>query len=293
MLKDLIRGAVPIDTLHRLRRISRLRWITKRGILKHYGVRISDDPWRGISYVLWDPEVESFTYEIENEDELAEFVSTLVEVELEQVRTFIDETRQDPELDRGLRRTTRWQFDVKRRLPIGNRLLWYALARALKPELIVETGIYQGLGSLVLLRALERNAREGVDGELISFDVDPRAGQVVAPRVSGRWQRIEGLTTDTLADALEGRRVGMMLQDTPHTYENQAFEFGTTMDHAADRIVLLDGGGGRTHALAEICERHGGVYRHFRERPRDHFFPASGSGVALIDRPPPAEGVTS
>jgi hypothetical protein len=36
---------------------------------------------------------------------------------------------------------------------------------------VVETAIQEGLGSAVLLRALERNAEEGSSGELISFDV--------------------------------------------------------------------------------------------------------------------------
>ena len=283
-MKGLLKRVLPVRLRNRARRVSRLRWVTKRGILHDYGVRIRDDPRRNLAYVLWDPEVESFSYEIDNEAELAEFVADLLGIAPSQVSAYIEETRSDRELHERLRRVTRWQFDVKGRLPIGNRLLWYALVRSLKPELIVETGIYQGLGSLVLLRALEANAREGVEGELLSFDFDPGAGQVVSKRLARRWRKIEGMTGETLIPALAGRRVGMMLQDTPHTYENQSFEFGATISHAAERLVMLDSGGGRTRALADICSEHGGTYRHFREQPRDHFFRASGTCVALIDR---------
>jgi hypothetical protein len=67
---------------------------------------------------------------------------------------------------------------------------WYAVVRALKPQLIVETGIKQGLGSLVLLAALERNAGEGGSGRLISFDIDPFSGWVVPQRLRARCGRL-------------------------------------------------------------------------------------------------------
>ncbi|MGH2962361.1 MAG: class I SAM-dependent methyltransferase [Solirubrobacterales bacterium] len=264
--------------------MNRLRWIAKYRIVRDHDIRLRDDLRTNLRFVLWDPELESHSYEIDNEDELVTFVAELLGAEPRDVERHVEETRSDPELNERLARRTRWRFDVKTRPPAGNRLLWYALARSLKPRLIVETGIYQGLGSLVLLRALERNADEGVEGELLSIDVDPEAGRLVEPGVAARWRKVVGMTTDVLERELDGRSVQMLVQDTPHTYENQAFEFGAALAHAGDRLVLVDSGGGRTPALSELCKRAGGTHRHFRERPHDHFYPTRGSGVALIER---------
>jgi hypothetical protein len=265
--------------------MARLRWVTKYRILRSSGARIRDDVRHNLGYVLWDPELEGYSYEIDNEDELAAFVAELLGTPVTDVTRHLEETREDPELNERLARRTRWRFDVKTRPRPGDRLLWYALARSLKPRLIVETGIYQGLGSLVLLRALERNAEEGVEGELLSIDMDPEAGWLVEPRVAGRWRKVVGMTMDVLERELRGRSVQMLIQDTtPHTYETQMFEFGVGLAHAGDRLVLVDRSGEMTRALRELCERDDRTYLLFRERPRNHFFPARGAGVGLIER---------
>jgi hypothetical protein len=283
-MKATLKRTLPSAWQRRLRRLSRLRWVTKYRVLRTYDVRIRDDPWRNLRYVLWDPEVESHSYEVENVGELAQFVAALLDVPERQVLEYVGELDVDPELNERLRRQTRWRFDVKTGPPPGSRLLWYALARTLKPRLIVETGIYQGLGSLVLLRALEQNAREGVEGSLLSIDADPDAGTLVHPRVQGRWRKVVGMTNEILESELDGQAVGMMIQDTGHTYENQSFEFGVVHAHRAERLVLIDNGGGQTDALRDLCARAGGVYQHFRDRPLNHFYPAGGSGVGLIPR---------
>ena len=46
----------------------------------------------------------------------------------------------------------------------GRRLAWYAIARVMKPTVIVETGVAHGIGACVLCTALLRNAEEGDPG---------------------------------------------------------------------------------------------------------------------------------
>jgi Methyltransferase domain len=177
----------------------------------------------------------------------------------------------------------RWRLDTKSRLPLGNRLLWYLAARYLKPALIVETGVYEGLGSLVLLQALDRNAAEGHPGTLLSVDLDPTAGRLVPQHMRGRWELHVGLSQDVLERAVAERRVGMLLQDTPHTEENQTFEFGLALRHAADRVLLVESSGGYCPTLQRLCDALEIPRHFFREVPKDHFYPTNGSGLALID----------
>jgi Methyltransferase domain len=234
-------------------------------------------------YVLLDPETESFSFEPANEQEIVAGLAVALGRPREELAGYAAETREDPELGELLRRHLAWRFDAKRRQPLGNRLAWYLIARAVKPELIVETGIYQGLGSLVLLRALERNKQQGSPGELMSFDINPRAGGLVRAQARQHWQRFVGSTHELLLPALEGRRVGMLLQDTPHTVENQRFEFGAALSHAAPTLVLVDGSGRPSPALEQLCAEHGGVQHRVPMRSRNHIYPGAEVRFATFE----------
>ena len=147
--------------------------------------------------MLFDPETHSYSYELGNRDELVEFCASLLGSSAAEAGGYLAETDSDPELGARLRRRTLTRIDAKWRMPLGNSLLWYVIARAVKPALIVETGIFDGLGSLMLLRALERNAEDGVDGRLLSIDLDPQAGWIVPERLGGAGSRCSGTSSPT------------------------------------------------------------------------------------------------
>lgn len=268
----------------RVRALSRLRWIAKSRVLSRCGVRLRDNPRRYLSYLLWDPELESYTYDVANIDELARFLADEFDVDREQALSYLREPEADPVFNADWSRRMRWRFDVKHRMQLGNRLIWWGLVRTLRPELIVECGIFTGIGSLVLLRALERNREEGSPGELLSIDADPTMGWAVPAERTDHWTTVTGMTTDVLEECLRGRRADLLIHDTPHTYENQIHEFATALDHASDLLVLVDSGGEQTTALRDICKKQDGRYRYFREVPEDHFYPVNGSGIGIFSR---------
>ena len=269
----------------RIRRAGRLRWITKVRILRHHGVSLRERPLQSIRYVLLDPEVESYTYDITNEDELVAFAQRALDVEPENAWGWIAETRADPEFNERFARHVPLHFlSTKRRLALGNRLAWYVFVRALKPGLVVETGILNGMGSLVLLRALERNAQEGSPGTLISFDIVEDSGWLVPPRLREGWERRIEPIEEGLELALDGREVDLFFHDSVHEPDHQRLEFGIALRHAAPSLVIVDNSGLQLDVLRELAEEHGTERLHFRERPVDHFWPASGAGVAVFRR---------
>src|SRR5271166_6157669 len=144
---------------NRLRRLSRLRWLEKTRIVRAYGVSFREHPLRMAGYVLLDPDVGDFTYELDNQGELVEFLADALALDPAIIAGHLAEIRSEPALTRELTARVRWRPDMKRRVGLAHRVAWYAVVRAKKPRLVVETGIKHGLGSLVLLVALERNAR--------------------------------------------------------------------------------------------------------------------------------------
>jgi hypothetical protein len=264
----------------RAHRLSRVRWVTKYRLMRDLNADVGVR--RKLAYVLLDPEIESFSFELENESEIITALAAALGYPKEELAGYAFETHTDPELNERLSKHVRWRGDVKRRLPIGGRLVWYVIARATKPQVVVETGIYLGLGSLVMLRALERNAQEGSPGELLSFDTSISAGSVVREQARGDWQQFAGSTHDLLLGALKDRRVGMLVQDTPHTEDNQRFEFGAALAHAAPYLVLIDCSLGHARLLEAICHERGGGFHRIPLRSREHIFPGGEMGFAVF-----------
>lgn len=285
MLKERVKNVLPRGWRARVRRLSRLRWLTKIDVLRYSGVGWSDIRWAHIAYVAWDPEVESHTYDVANVAELAEFIADLVGVGSRQVLDHLEAGIADPCFNRQWRRRMRYRFDVKHRAMLGNRLLWWGLVRTTRPELCVECGIYNGFGSMVLLRALQLNADDGHEGALIGVDTEPSRSWVVPPELAENWTTVVGRTTDVLDSALQGRAVGMLVHDTPHTFDNAHHEFAVAIRHASTPLVLVDSSGGHTTALADLCRAHGGRYAVFQDVPANHFRTSSGTAVGYFPAP--------
>jgi hypothetical protein len=247
---------------------------------KARSVRSSGAPLRrNLAYVLLDAEPDNFTYELANEDELEAWVSGVAAVSGDRAAAVIAEAREDPELRRRVRAAAarRWWW-AKRSPPFGKRLGWYALVRLLCPALVIETGVHDGLGALLLLRALERNADDGQPGRLISFDINPAAGWMVGSHPL--WElRIEPAAQGMPRLLAEGAELGLFIHDSLHTYANERAELQTAARHLAPRGVLISDNAHATTALRDTCEEFGLECFVFNERPRGHFYGGGATGA--------------
>jgi predicted O-methyltransferase YrrM len=256
------------------RYVRRARWVAKAAAVRRVGAPVLSN----LRYVLSDPEPANCTYELGNEDELAAWVADVAGVERAVAAAALAEPRADEELRVRLRKAThgRWLWS-KAEPPFGRRAAWYAIARLLAPQLVIETGVHDGLGSLLLLRALERN---GGDGRLVAFDINPAAGWIPGPdpRYELRIERaVDGLST-VLASSPP---VGLFIHDSLHSYDNERAELELGAARLAPDGVLITDNAHGTRALADVCASHGLRYSEFFERPRGHFHPGGGMGAGV------------
>jgi hypothetical protein len=260
------------------RYLRRWRWLHKAA-----GVRRTGQPvHRHLRFVLTDPEPDNYSYALANVDELCHWVEEVSGAEPERVRAVMAEPDADAELWERLRWATRahrwWSKPLP---PFGRRVGWYALVRLLAPALAVETGVHDGLGALLILRALERNATEGHEGRLVSFDINPAAGWLVG--ADPRWQlRIESSREGLESVLADHGPVGMFIHDSLHTYENEVWELRTAAARLAPRGVLISDNAHATPALGECCREFGLRYHEFTERPRNHFYPGGKLGAGSL-----------
>src|SRR4030095_8586296 len=95
---------------------------------------------------------------------LASYIAVISGHDVDTIQKYMRELEEDEALrgllrERTLNSPDRHNSDVEPRY--GRRLGWYALVRATRPRVIVETGVDRGLGTVVLAAAVARNAKDG------------------------------------------------------------------------------------------------------------------------------------
>ncbi|HTR47742.1 MAG TPA: class I SAM-dependent methyltransferase [Verrucomicrobiae bacterium] len=123
-------------------------------------------------------------------------------------------------------------------------LLQYAIVRAFKPDLILETGIANGVSSAYVLLALDHNQK----GVLHSIDVDDGSfrpagkgiGWIVPDWLRSRWTMHLGDARTLLPQVLA--KLGLLdvfIHDSAHTYEHMKFEYEEAYPHIRPGGILI------------------------------------------------------
>lgn len=125
----------------------------------------------------------------------------------------------------------------------GSQVL-YLVTRVLRPEVVVETGVANGLSSAYILAAMRRNST----GTLYSIDLPnpellpPREkpGWIIPKVLRNRWELHLGDARAVLPGLLSHvKTCDMFLHDSAHTYDHMLWEFATAWDTLADEGMLL------------------------------------------------------
>jgi hypothetical protein len=274
---------------HRLRagarRLNRLRWASKLSNVRRAEPGGTAGPLDKLGYILWAPELGDHSFDVADQEQVATFRARALSATTGEALAAIEEADSDERLREDYARLRRLSL-VSRPLRLGPRLLWWIVARLTKPRLIVETGVWYGLGAAVLLRALELNAAEGHDGRLVSFDPDPTGGWLVPDRLKPRWTWIQERTDEALEPSLSGEQVDLFIHDTPSNYARERTEFEVALRHAAQGAVLMSSNGENTPALAEIAAAEGLAYHHHPYVASRHFYVTKGLSLAVVPETP-------
>jgi predicted O-methyltransferase YrrM len=148
----------------------------------------------------------------------------------------------------------------KRRGRTNIRLEWhtflYSAVRIVRPKVVLETGVFDGVSSSLILRALERNAA----GTLVSIDLPAREmitdatdrmregalpwhcdpGWIVPEGLRERYRLHLGDSKQLLPGLLkEYGQLDIFLHDSLHTYHHQFFEYEVAWPYLAQGGLLL------------------------------------------------------
>lgn len=266
-------------TRSRLRTINRVRWRHKWRIAQSGQLA----PALRMRYVLWDPEIDTFSYELADPVAIVQAIAPVLGKPVSELMIYARELQEDQELHDRIRRATRFHPETKRKPPVGRHFVGYLCLRARRPTMAVEAGIRHGLGSLVMLRALERNAAEGADGFLLSVDIDPSAGALVGRR-STRWEFAVGEAGNVLPLLLRQGEVGYLNSDSlPHPDQTRA-EVAAACANAQWPLIVQQSGW--NNVSRDICGNNEFSFVDVHERSFGHFHAGRRVHVCRLPRMP-------
>lgn len=264
------------------RSASRFRWIRKAGRVREWE-SFSDRPGPALRFVFGDPDVNTFSYEIENGEDLGESLSQMLGMPIAAGRDHVVELQSDDSLRDYLRARTKGHFETKREPPLGRHVISYAITRLIKPTCVVENGVKHGLGSVVILRALERNRSEGgPHGELISIDPDPFAGWLVSLKRFPDWTMIRSTSAEALPTCLRDRDVGLSISDSVSDPLVTRHEIRSAISNRASVLVVV-GNASWNDEIEISSEMWGGRSAVLTEIPRDHPYPGRSVAISIFN----------
>lgn len=133
----------------------------------------------------------------------------------------------------------------------------YVITRIMKPQAVVETGVFKGSSSFAILSALEKNEK----GCLYSIDLPSarlkgkEVGWLVPENLLKRWHLQMGLSSDLLPDLLKDIEGGVdiFLHDSEHSYENMMWEYMYVLKAMREGGLILSHDISRNSAFKEFA----------------------------------------
>ena len=225
----------------------------------------------------------NFTYNLTDRcrTNLAAGLSGILDVPFETLLSYFREIEEDQAFNTHI--FDLWQehperFRTDRHPHVGRRMVWYAVARSLKPKVIIETGVDQGMGAVVLCAALLRNAAEGHPGRYFGTDINPNAGFYLKPPYSSVGQILYGDSIQSLRAFADG--VDLFINDSDHSADYEADEYDVIKGKLSQHAIVLGDNSHVTPKLAEFSMREGRRFVFLAEEPANHWYRGAGIGVS-------------
>jgi predicted O-methyltransferase YrrM len=241
--------------------------------------------WLMIRWAFTSKEHYNHTYDLTelNRHYLDSYISVVSGHDLAAIEKYSAELEGDEELRRLLQERTlgsldRHNSDVEPRY--GRRMGWYALVRATKPRVVVETGVDRGLGTAVIASALKRNAAEGYPGIVHATDIVPECGHLLVEPYKSFCHVWIGDSVETLKQFKES--VDIFLHDSDHRPEYEWAEFTAVKPRLHAGSLVLSDNSQQTTKLFEFAQTLGKSFLYFQDAPKDHWWPGDGIGAAFV-----------
>jgi predicted O-methyltransferase YrrM len=229
-----------------------------------------------------------YTLTAVNRQQLAHMVAVVLHREPAQIEAYFRELEEDGVLAEHFAtqvKTLATHPDV--RVQYGRRIGWYAFVRALKPRLVVETGVDHGVGACVLASAVLRNRAEGAAGKYYGLEIRPEAAQLFSGRYAEAGRILVGDSIESLRKLDEP--IDLFINDSDHSADYEYREYQEIRSKLSPGALILGDNSHYTDRLARFSEESSRSFLFFGEKPQAHWYPGAGIGISFPRRGRAAE----
>jgi len=239
---------------------------------------------RAAKWSVTSREISNFTYELTelNRRYLSATLSVVTGADATRIAALCDELDSNNELRRHIRErvnSSMVALVTDQDARYGRRIGWYAVIRLLKPKLVVEVGVAQGLGACVICEALRRNCIEGSNGRYLGIDIDPGAGWLLGDRYKDRVTLAVGDAITELAKIDEP--IEVYVNDGDHSSRYETNEYNALAGKLAAGGIVLGDNAHCSDSLLAWSSATGRQFLYFAEEPTEHWYPGGGIGFSF------------
>jgi hypothetical protein len=235
-----------------------------------------------ISWLFKSREESNFTYALTQRCQINYIagLSNILNKSPDLIQKYLGEIQDDAEFKShiaGLLPTHSDRYRTDPEPHVGRRMVWYAIVRAIKPEVVVETGVDQGMGAVVLCAALKRNASEGYAGQYFGTEINPLAGHFLKGEYAKFGKILYG---DSLKSLETLEKIDLFINDSDHSASYERAEYELVRNKLTPHAIVLGDNSHVTSELAEFSMRHGRRFIFFAEEPANHWYKGAGIGIS-------------
>lgn len=232
-----------------------------------------------------DTENHNFLYPLSelNSKHLIHFIANTFSIPVAMSQLYFNEISTDELLTQNLLKKMRQINGKKDSFPFfGRRIGWYMIVRILKPRVIFESGVFEGLGAAVVISALKRNQAEGFQGKYFGTDITLGSGSLLSLEDFDFGQVIIGDSAWVLKHF--DKEIDLFISDGDHAIEFEWSELNELNNKLAKHSCVISDNSHNSNVLAEWSIQHDRQFFFFKEIPEMHWYPGAGIGVSLGKR---------
>lgn len=227
----------------------------------------------------------NFYYDITEKNliDLCHLMSTIFLEDYNTVYSYANELKNNRDLISFIHREFADDPKMKdAKIAFARRIGWYVLIRITRPRKVVETGVHQGVGALVITSALMKNFEEGNHGSYLGIDIDPNSGVLF----KGKYAEVGEIKIGDSIDILKGLSgtVDLFISDSDHENEYENNEYEAFLPFLKDNSIIISDNSHANSVLADFSLKHNRNYFFFAESPLNHWYPGAGIGFSIAKK---------
>ena len=234
-------------------------------------------------WCLQDTEDANFYYDLTdlNIEYIKHGIASITKHEIKVIEKYINEIQEDSWLNDFISKNlknSKYQKDTKK-VELSRRIGWYAFARTIKPNIIVETGVHHGAGACVLTRALMKNSKEGFHGKYIGTEIDLKKGKLLQSPLTDFGEIIYGDSLDSLSKL--NCKIDLFINDSDHSASYEMKEYELIKNKLSPNAIIIGDNSHVTNELSKFSINNGRNFIFIPEKPKNHWYPGAGIGVSF------------